>query len=174
MNIFSGPIHWASNMHGFNPHLLLLFHHSVVPNSVTPCTAACQASLSFTISQSLLKLMSIESMMPSNRLILYPRFSSCPQSFPVSGSFPMSQLFTSDGQRIVASASVLPMNVQGWFSLSWLVRSPCCQRDSQQSSPAPQFKSINSLALSLHYGSTLTSVHDYWKNIALTIFLMLL
>ena len=44
-------------------------------------------------------------------------FSSCPQSFPVSGSFPMSQLFTSGGQRIGASASVFPMNIQGWFPL---------------------------------------------------------
>ena len=59
-----------------------------------PWTAACQASLSF-ISRSLLKLMSIESVMPSNHLILCCPFSSCPQSFPASGSFPMSQLLTS-------------------------------------------------------------------------------
>ena len=64
---------------------------------VTPWTAACQASLSFTISQSLLKLMSIESMMASNHFILCNTFSSCPQSFPASGSFPVSQLFPSGG-----------------------------------------------------------------------------
>ena len=50
------------------------------------------------------------------------------------------------------------------FLQDWLVGSSCCPRDSQESSPAPQFKSINSLALSLLYGLTLTSVHDYWKN----------
>ena len=85
----------------------------------TPWTAAHQASLSFTIPQSLLKLMSIESMTPYNHLILCLPFSSCPQSFPASGSFPMSQLFESGGQSTgaSASASVLPMNVQGWFPL---------------------------------------------------------
>ena len=80
----------------------------------TPWTAVRQASLSFTISQSLLKLMSIDSMMPSNHLILCHPFSSCPQSFPASGSFQMSQLFASGGQStgVSASASVLPMNTQ--------------------------------------------------------------
>ena len=83
----------------------------------TAWTAACQASLSITNSQSLLKLMSIESVLPSNHLILCRHlllppsiFSSCLQSFPASGSFPMSQFFASGGQRIrvSASASVLP------------------------------------------------------------------
>ena len=84
---------------------------------VTTWTAACQASLSFYISQSLLKLMSIVSMRPSNHLILCLPYSSCSQSFPESGSFPVSQLFTSAGQSIEASAPVLPVNIQGWFSL---------------------------------------------------------
>ena len=66
-------------------------------------TAARQASLSFTISQSLLKVMSIEWMMPSNHLILCHLFSSCPHSFPASGSFLMSQIFTSGGQSLGAS-----------------------------------------------------------------------
>ena len=90
---------------------------------------------------------------------------SCPQSFPVSGSFPVSQLFTSGDQSTKASpsASVPPVNIQGWFSLG-VVWFPCIPRDSQESSPASQFKSINSSALSLLYGPTLTSVHDYWKN----------
>ena len=85
-------------------------------------------------------------------------FSSCIQSFPISGSFQMSQLFTSGGQNIGVSAltSVLPMNTQDWF--------PCSPRDSQESSPTPQFKSINSSELSFLYGPTLTSIHDYWKN----------
>ena len=82
---------------------------------VTPWTAAHQASLSFTISQSLLKLMSIESMMPSS---VVP-FSSCPQSLPASGTFPMSWFFTAGDQSIgaSASASVLPMYIQDLFPL---------------------------------------------------------
>ena len=69
-------------------------------------------------------------------------FSSCSQSFPASGSFKMSQLFTSGGQSIgvSASASVLPMNTQDWSPLDGLVDSPCRPRDSQESSPIPQFK----------------------------------
>ena len=80
----------------------------------TPWTGAHQASLSITNSRSLLKLMSIKSMMPSSHLLLFVPFSSCPQSFPASGSFPTSQLFASGGQSIgvSASASVLPMNSQ--------------------------------------------------------------
>ena len=79
----------------------------------TPWPAGRQASLSITNSRSLLKLMSIESMIPSNHLIILP-FSSSLQSFPASGSFPVSQFFTSGGQSIgvSASASVLPMNIQ--------------------------------------------------------------
>ena len=78
-------------------------------------------------------------------------FSSCLQSFPLSGSFPVHQLFTSDGQSIgaSASASVLPMNIQGWFPLGLMVWSPCRPRDSQESSPTAQFKNINSSVLSL-------------------------
>ena len=89
----------------------------------------------------------------------------CLQSFPASVSFPVSQLFSSGGQSIGASASVLPMNIQDWFPLGLTnVWSPCCPRDSQESSPAPQFTSINSSVLSLLYGPVLTSIHDYWKK----------
>ena len=84
----------------------------------TPWTAACQLSIS--ISWSLLKLMSIESVMPSNHLSssVIP-FSAHLQSCPVSGSFQKSQFFTSGGQSIGAwaSTSVLPMNIQDWFPL---------------------------------------------------------
>ena len=85
---------------------------------VTPWTAACQASLSFSISRSLLKFMSTEWCHPTISSSVTP-FSSCPQSFPASGSFPMSQFLESDGQSIEASASasVLPMNIQCWFPL---------------------------------------------------------
>ena len=83
-----------------------------------PWTAAYQASLSFTISWSLLRFMSIELMMSSNHFILCGPLL-CPQSFPASGSFPMNQLFTSGGQSIGASVStsVLLVNIQGWFPL---------------------------------------------------------
>ena len=80
-------------------------------------------------------------------------FSSCLQSFPASGSFQMSQFFASGGQSTGASA---PLVLIGLISLQ--------SRDSQESSPAPQFKSINSLALSLPYGPTLTSIHNFWKS----------
>ena len=179
----------------------------------TPWTTACLASLSITNSWSLLKLMSIESVMPSNHLILccpllllsifpnirifsnesvlriqfqfshsvlpnslqphelqharppcpsstprvYPNpcslsqwcrptisssvipFSSCPQSFPASGSFQMSQLFASGGQSIgvSASTSVLPMNTQDWSPLGWTGWISMSPRDSQESSPTP-------------------------------------
>ena len=85
----------------------------------TPWTAACQASLSITNSRSLLKLMPIESVMPSNHLILCHPFSPCLQYFPASGPFPMSQFFTSGGQSTGASASVsvLTMNIY------WILRS---------------------------------------------------
>ena len=84
------------------------------------------------------------------------------QSFPASGSFPMNQFFASGGQStgVSASASVLPMNIQDWFPLGWT--GPCCPRDSQESSPTPQFKSINSSVFSFLYSPTHTSIHDYW------------
>ena len=88
---------------------------------VTPWTAACQASLSITNSCSLLKLLSTELVTPSNHLILSLPFSSCLQSFPESGYFPMSQFFASGGQStgVSASTSVLPMNTQDLFPLGW-------------------------------------------------------
>ena len=92
---------------------------SRVWNLVTPWTTAHQAPLSFTISRSLLKSLSIESLMWYNHFILcYPHLLFF-QSFPASGSFPMSQFFASSGQIVGASASVsvLPMNIQGWFHL---------------------------------------------------------
>ena len=98
--------------------MLLLFSHSILFHSSWPHgLQALQASPSFTISQSLLKLISIESDISSSVL----PFSSCPQSFPASGSFPRSQLFTSGDESIgaSASASVLPMNTQDWFPLGW-------------------------------------------------------
>ena len=86
---------------------------------VTPWTAAHHASLSIANSRSLPKLMSIESEMPSDHLILCRPLLLLPQSFLASGSFPMSQFFASGGQSIgvSASASVRPVNIQDWFPL---------------------------------------------------------
>ena len=131
----------------------------------TPWAAACQAPLSSTISQNLLKFMSFESVLLTISPSVIP-FSFCLQYFPASGFFLMSQLFTSGGQSIGAStsASVLPMNIQDWFHLGWLVWSPCSPGDSQESFPTSQFKSINSSVLSLLYSPTLTFIHDCWKD----------
>ena len=88
---------------------------------MTPWSAAHQASLSFTLSRSLLKLMFIEWVMPSNHLILCCLLLLLPSIFPSIRVFPVSQLFTSSGQRIEASASasVLPVNIQSWFPLGF-------------------------------------------------------
>ena len=85
-------------------------------------------------------------------------FSSYPQFFPASGSFPVSQLFTSGGQSTGAPASILSMNIQGWLTLglNGLI--------SLQSKAQPHLESINSSALGLLYGPTLVSKHDYRKN----------
>ena len=82
-------------------------------------------------------------------------FSSCLQSFPVSGTLTMSQFFASDGESIGASASVLPMNIQDWTD--WI----SLQSKGLSRSPTPQFKSINSSVLRFLYSPTLTSIHDY-------------
>ena len=87
-----------------------------------PWTAACQASLSFNIFWSCLKITSIKSVMPSNHLVLCHPLLHMPLSFPASGFFPMSRIFALVGLSIGASAlaSVLPMNIQGWFPLGWI------------------------------------------------------
>ena len=132
----------------------------------TPWIAALQASLSITNSESLLKLVSIKSVMPSNHLIVCCPLLLLPSIFPsirvFSNELVLHIRWPSIG--VSALASVLLVNIQDWFPLDWLVGSPCSPRDSQESSPTPQFKSINSLALSFLYGPALTSIHDYWKN----------
>ena len=93
-------------------------------------------------------------------------FSSCLQSFPASGSFPMCLFFASGGQSLGASASapVLPMSIQIWFLYNWLIWFPWSLRDSEEYSPTLQFESISSSPLWLLYGPALTSIHDYLKN----------
>ena len=125
---------------------------------VTPWMAAYQASLFFTISQSMLKLMSIELVMPFNHLILWHPLLFLPSIFPSTKVFSNDELYASGGQSIGASALVLPMNIRIDFLKDWLVWSPWSPRDSQKSS-TPQFKSISSSGFSLLYGPTLTSIH---------------
>ena len=93
-------------------------------------------------------------------------FSSCPQSLPASGSFPMSQLFTWGDQSIgvSASASVLPMNTQDWSPLVWTGWISLQSKGLSRVFSNTQFKSINSSVLSFLHSPSLTSIHDYWKN----------
>ena len=131
----------------------------------TPWTAAHQAPLSTTNSQSLLKFMSIESVTPSNHLIL----SSPSPGFNLSQHQGLFQWVSSLHQ--VAKGLELQLQHQ---SFQWIFRtdliqdglvgSPCYPRDSQESSPIPQFKSINSSVLCFLYSPTLISIHDYWEN----------
>ena len=134
---------------------------------VTPWITARQASLSITISQSSLKLTSIQSVMPSSHLILGCPLLLLPSSLPASEYFPMSQLFTWGGQStgVSALASFLLKKSQGWSPSEWTgFGSPCSSRDSQESSLTPQFKNINSSGLSFLHSPTLASIHDHWKN----------
>ena len=89
-------------------------------------------------------------------------FSSCRQSFPASGSFLVSWLLTSGGQSTgtLASASVLPMNIQDWFPLGWTGSIPCSPRDSQESSSAPQFENINSFHICRWLLEKLALIHN--------------
>ena len=128
---------------------------------VTPWTTAHQASLSFTISQSLLRLLSIESMIPSNQLILCSLLCSVFPSIRVFSNESAFQIrwskYWSFTFNLSLSNSVLISFRIDWFAL-------LAVQGTLESSPAPQFESISSFALNLLYGPTLTSVHYYWKN----------
>src|SRR5574337_695697 len=136
-------------------------------DSATPLITARQASLSITISQSSLKLMSIESVMPSSHLIL------CRPLFLLPLIPPSIRVFSSESTLCVRwpkywsfSFSISPSKEHPGlmsFRMEWL-DFPYSPRDSQESSPTPQFKSNNSLVLSFLHSSTLTSIHDHWKN----------
>ena len=146
----------------------LLFSHSVISDSLQ--LHGLQSSLSFTISRSLLKLMSIESVMPSNHLIL------CHPLFLLPSIFPSVRVFSTESALLIRwpkywsfsfsirtsseYSGLIPLRI-GWFHLLAI-------QETLESSPVPQFKSINSLVLSLRYGPTLTSIHAYFKNLALT------
>ena len=134
---------------------------------VNPWTIAHQDSLSITNSQSLLKLMSIESLMPSNHLIL------CCPPFLLSSIFPSIRVFSNESALHIRgpkywsfSFNINSSNEHSGlisFRMDWLDLL-AVQGNSQESSPTPQFKSVNSLVLSFLYSPTLTSIHDYWKN----------
>ena len=136
------------------------------PLFATPWTAALQVSLSFTISLSLLKLMSTEAVMLSNHLIF------CQPLFLLLSIFPSIRVFPNGlavcircpkcwGFSFSTSSSTEYSGLIS-FRIDW--RSSCSPRNTQDSSPAQLFESINSLALSLLYDSTLTSIYDYWKK----------
>ena len=129
----------------------------------TPWIAARQASLSITIFRSSLKLMSIDSVMLSSHLLCHPLFLLPP--IP-----PSSRVFSNESTLHMRwpeywsfSFSIIPSKEHpGLISIRMgLVGSPCSPRDSQESSPTPQFTSINSSALSFLHGPTLTSIHDH-------------
>ena len=129
----------------------------------TPWTAAQQTFLSITNSQILLKLISIESVMPSNHLIL------CRLLLLLPSIFPSIRVFSSESVLWPHQVAKVQHQSFQWkfstdFLYDWLVWSPCSPRDSQESFPTPQFKSINSLVFNFLYGPTLTSIHDYWKK----------
>ena len=132
----------------------------------TTRTAAHQASLSITNSRSLLKLISIVSVMPSNHLILCRPVLLPPSIFPSIRVFQMSQFSASGGQSIglSASTSVLPVNTQDWSPLGLAgLTSLKFKGVSRESSPSPHFKIISSSVFCSLYSPALTSIHNYWK-----------
>ena len=134
---------------------------------MTPWSIAHQASLCITNSQSLLKLMSIELVMPSNHLILCCPLLLLPSIFPSMRVFSNESVLHIRWPKYWSfSFSINPSNEYSGlisFRMDWLDLLTV-QGDSQESSPTPQFKSISSSALSFLYGLTLTSIRDYWKN----------
>ena len=134
---------------------------------MTAWTAAHQAFLSITNSQSLPKLMSVESVMPSNHLIL-----CCPLHL-LPSIFPRIRVFSNESVLHIRwpkywsfSFNISPSNEYSGlisFRMDWLDLL-CSPRDSQESPPTPQFKSINSSAFSLLHSPTLTSIHDHGRN----------
>ena len=152
--------------------MLLLISHSVVSDSLQPhglqharlpCPSPTPGAYSNTCPLSWWCHPSISSSVAL--------FSSCPQSFPGSGSFPVSLLLASGGQSIGVSVlvSVLPMNIQYWFHLGLTGLSSLLSKGLLRIFSNTTIWKHQSLALSLLYGPTLTSIHDYWKTITFTI-----
>ena len=142
---------------------------SCVQLFATPRTAARQASLSFTNSQSLLKLMSCESVMPSNHLIL------CHLLLLLPSIFASIRVFSSELAIHIRwpkywsfSFSISPSNEYSGLISFWIDWFDLAVQGTQESSPIPKFKGLSSSASSLLYGPTLTSIHDNWKNHSVT------
>ena len=158
---------WNANMLNQFLDVRLLFTLSHVQLFTTPWTAAHQVSLSFTISQSLLKLMSVD-IQPFHPLLSLLTEDSVllPSIFPTIRVFSNEFAFRIRCSSIGASnsASVLQMNIQRWIPLGLNGLISLLSRGLQESSPAQQFKSINSSVLSFFYGPTLTSIHDNWRK----------
>ena len=145
--------------------VLLLFSYSVI-SACDPMIRSRTRSLSFSMSWTWLKFMSIQSVMPSTHLILCCLHFFFPSSFPKAASFPMSRLFPSGGQNfgVQLQHQIFPWIFRVDSLQQWLVWSLFCPGHSQESSPAPHFQSINFSALSLLYGPALTSTHDHWEK----------
>ena len=133
---------------------------------MTIWTTACQDSLSITNSQTLLKFMSIVSVIPSNHSILCCPFHFLSSIFPSIRVFSNESVFHTSWPKYWSfSFNISPSNEHSGllsFRMDWLDH--LAVQGLSESSPTPQFKSINSLALSFLYSLTLTSKHDYWKN----------
>ena len=160
--------HWKTvvEMYVYSSTRLVVQLLSCVELFVTLWTAAHQLSLSFSISPSFLKLMSIELVMPSNHPILYDPLLLLPSIFPSIRVFSYeSALHIRLPKYWSFSFSISLSNEYSGlisFRIEWFDLLPC--KRPQESSPTPQFKSIKSSVLSFLYGPTLTSIHDYWKN----------
>ena len=163
-SVLSKGLHYPQVIYRFNA---VQFTNSIVSDSFfIPWTAACQASLSITNSQSLLKLMSNETVISSNHLIFCCPLLLLPSIFHsirVFSNEPVLHIKHPKYQSF--SFSIIPSNEYSGlisFRKEWLDH--LAVQDSQESSPTPQFKSINSSVLSFLYSPTLTSIYDYWKN----------
>ena len=150
----------------YNMYICLVQSLSLVQLFVTPWITARQASLSIINSRSSLKLLSIELVMPRSHLLLCHPLLMAP--IP-----PSIRVFSNESTLRMMWPKYWEFQLQHqsfqWaprtdFLQDGLVGSPCSPRESQKSSPTPQFKSINSLALSFLHSPTLTSIHDHWKN----------
>ena len=132
----------------------------------TSWTAACQASLSITNSWSLLKLMSIDSVMPYNHLTLCHPLLLPPSIFPSIRVFSMSQLFTSGGQSIgvSASTSAFPMNTQDQSPLGWTGWISLMSKGLSRVFSNTTVQKHQFFGTQLSYSPTLTSIHNHWKN----------
>ena len=139
---------------------------SVIKSCLTPWTAACQASLSLTISWSLLKLMLIESVIPSKH------FTHCHILLLLPAVFPCIRVVSNELALCIrwpkhwssASASVLPVNIQGWFLLGLTSLTSLLPKGLSRVFSSTTVQKHHCSALSRLYDPTLISIHDYWKK----------